>query len=572
MEEKHKETFDTIKEDIESEETGFTTGKNYEVFTSNRSISVMELYQMWKNKKLILQADFQRGFVYNLKKVSKIVESILLGVPLPTVYLSEERGVYFVIDGQQRLTSILGFIEGKLPNAQGNWIGYFRLNGLEVLAKHNSKKLNDLDSEERATFENYKLSTIIFKSDSDSDLKFEIFERLNTGSVALNDQELRNCIYRGDYNNLLKSLSSDLDFRQIIGIVKPESRMRDVELVVRFAAFFHNGYQTYISPIKRFLNKEMESFREIGETEKDIISKAFRQSVALTKNIFGTNAFKRFYTGSRTDNKGYWEKFKINVSLFDIIMYSFATYNENDLLRNKDSIRELLIFLMTSDEKFIESIEKSTSSTKAVNARFEIWTNNLEKILNKCKETNIVFTMDNKLSSFKNNSKCEHCKENIELVDDAILNTINHYWVPGERINENTKFLHRYCYNLLRGGTNPPPSPQSKGFPRYIKIEEKTIYCKHANDVLFEVANFLISKGKIHRNNCPIYTPSGTRYLISTSPRQPNGKGFFNPANLKANLYLEKNWSSSDCLSHSKYLIDNYKHGDDFYVNFDVQE
>ena len=132
-----------------------------------------------------------------------MIESALLDIPLPVVYISQETdGREYVIDGQQRLTSFFSFIDGKFPDG-----AEFKLSGLKVFKEFNRKTFTTLPEEEQDKIRYCKLRTIIFKKESDPNLKFEIFERLNTGSVSLNDQELRNCIYRGPYNGLLKELA-----------------------------------------------------------------------------------------------------------------------------------------------------------------------------------------------------------------------------------------------------------------------------------------------------------------------------------------------------------------------------
>jgi uncharacterized protein with ParB-like and HNH nuclease domain len=146
------------------------------------------------------------------------MESALLDIPLPVIYLSEEKdGKEYVIDGQQRLTSFFSFIDGMIPSGKE-----FKLTGLKVFKECNGKYFKDLEEAHQDRLRYYKLRTVTFAKDSDPNLKFEIFERLNTGSVSLNDQELRNCIYRGPYNRLLKELAEDPDFRYLMGLNGPE--------------------------------------------------------------------------------------------------------------------------------------------------------------------------------------------------------------------------------------------------------------------------------------------------------------------------------------------------------------
>ena len=167
-----------------------------------------------------------------------MIESILLTVPLPIIYLSEQLdGKEYVIDGQQRLTSLFSFIDGKFPSGEE-----FKLIGLNAYRELNKSGFKDIGEQLQDKISHYTLRSVTLLKQSSSDLKFEIFERLNTGSEPLNDQELRNCVYRGSYNHLLKELAADADFRGLLGLKLADKRLKDVELVLRFSAFFHSTY------------------------------------------------------------------------------------------------------------------------------------------------------------------------------------------------------------------------------------------------------------------------------------------------------------------------------------------
>jgi hypothetical protein len=216
----------------------------------------------------------------------------------------------------------------------------------------------------------FKIRTITFKKDSDQNLKFEIFERLNTGSVSLNDQELRNCIYRGEFNFLLRELSVDPDFTFLLGLKRPDKRMKDIELVLRFAAFYHATYLNYKPPMKNFLNIESKKYRDISKDDAQQLRTAFKHTCQIIRSMLGKNAFKRFYKGTAENPSGYWEPKKFNASLYDILIYTFAREDKNTVYQNLDSIREALIYLMTENQEFIDAIELSTSSLQAVTKRF----------------------------------------------------------------------------------------------------------------------------------------------------------------------------------------------------------
>ena len=367
----------------------------------------------------------------------------MLDIPLPIVYFSEESGgKVAVIDGQQRLTAFFSFIDGKFPNGKD-----FKLTGLKVFKDFNKKKFSELSDKYQEKISECKIRTITFKQDSDKDLKFEIFERLNSGSVKLNDQELRNCMYRGRYNDLLRELSNDKKYMDIMGYPKPHKRMMDVEYVLRFASFYNQTYLHYISPMKKFMNREMEQRKDIFDKEAQGLKNAFKNSVSLIHSLLGNNAFRRFIPGDDGQHpNGHWETKKFNASLFDILMWSFADKDKSLVMNNLDSIKERLIHLMCNQD-FIGSILLATSSKKRVGQRFDMWKRTLDGILSNQQKQPRCFSYSLKKKLYDKNPTCEICGNNISEIDDAAIDHIEQYWLGGKTISENARLTHRYCNN-----------------------------------------------------------------------------------------------------------------------------
>jgi hypothetical protein len=186
--------------------------------------------------------------------------------------------------------------------------GELVLKGLLVMSELNGKKYAELPDELKSRLKKSTIHTILIKKESQKEIRFEIYERLNTGSVKLNDQELRNCIYRGPYNELLMYLSGDEEFLELLGLKKPHNRMLDRELILRFFALYHKTYLRYEQPMKSFLNDEMEEKNNLSEAEKNDLKNKFKKSVELTKAAFGKNAFKRFIAGNERDSNGSYGK------------------------------------------------------------------------------------------------------------------------------------------------------------------------------------------------------------------------------------------------------------------------
>lgn len=417
-----------------------------EVLTRPSDPQVRALHEKKKRGKLILQPDFQRQFVWDRKKASRLIESVLLRVPLPIIYLSEQPdGKEYVIDGQQRLTSLFSFIDGAFPDGQP-----FKLIGLTAYEELNKKSFPEIGEEFQDRIQDYSLRTVTLLRHSDADLKFEIFERLNSGSEPLNDMELRNCIHRGAYNNLLKELAEDADFRALLGLSKADKRMRDAELVLRFASFFHATYLQYSPPMKRFFNQDMEKWKNISAADAEKLRAAFKNALQIVRSMLGSqNAFKRYYPGDIKNPNGRWEPKKFNASLFDVLMGVFWDKDKNQVMAALDPLSEGWLNLMATNAEFRESIELGTSSQDMVRRRFDLTRQLVEGILREHRVQPRCFTRELKKALFADNPACAICNQNISELDDAAVDHIEQYWRGGKTIPENARLTHRYC-NMAR--------------------------------------------------------------------------------------------------------------------------
>jgi len=230
--------------------------------------------------------------------------------------------------------------------------------------------------------------------------------------------------------------------------------MYDRELVLHFLAFYNQTYLSYKPPMKQFLNREMENNKNISEEKIKELRRVFKETVSMVKSVFGDKAFRRFIPGDEKDPNGRWEIRKINVGLFEIIMFGFSRYNKNQIIPLSDVIREELLHMMTSDKEFIDSISGSgTTSTAKVTTRFKKWLDALEKIVGMLKTEPRTFSWELKKQLYEQNPVCAICGNKIMLIDDAAIDHIEHYWRGGKTIPSNARLVHRYC-NLKRGGRN----------------------------------------------------------------------------------------------------------------------
>ncbi len=290
--------------------------------------AVRTLMDMVTEGELILDPDYQRNYRWSDEKASRFIESISLNIPVPVVYLAEEKdGTFSVIDGQQRLTSLFRFMR---PNEladlnQGDSIEELTLSGLKVRADLNGMKYSSLGRQDKSTLAKRPIRCIVVLNESDSTLKFEVFERLNTGSVSLTDQEVRNCIHRGSFNSLIKKLAQNPKFQEMISLPpNNQATMKDVELVLRFLAYKDFDESTgYSDSYTEHLNSYMEENREIGATAAKNITDNFEATIDLIYRALGPG--KAFRKPLEPENeKSLYAHNIINGAIYESQMVAFS--------------------------------------------------------------------------------------------------------------------------------------------------------------------------------------------------------------------------------------------------------
>jgi hypothetical protein len=404
-----------------------------------KDFSIREFLTMKNDGELVLQPLYQRNFVATDLIASKLIESILLDVPIPVVYLAEEQdGSYSVIDGQQRLTSFLSFLDGKFPDSRP-----FKLSGLKVLPELNRRLFVELENELQKKIRSTTIHSIIIKKESNPDIKFEIFERLNTGSTKLNEDEIRNTVYRGSYIELLAELSENQTFHELIQKDNFKKRMIYRGMVLRFLALSEKSYLNYKSSMKQFSNKELRDNRNLNVEKRKEYKTRFEHCLDLVKVVFGDMAFRRYIPGSNED-AGKWASTQINMSLFDLQMVGFVNYSKNQVLSKADAIREELLNLMATDMEFQNLIGFRTSNTDNVKKRFKIYMDMLERVIGDKMYSDRNFSFAIKEELFKNNPYCAISGQKILSIEDSEVDHIIPYSKGGKTEKSNAQLVLRY--------------------------------------------------------------------------------------------------------------------------------
>ena len=335
----------------------------------------MELIAEWKRKgKLILDPNFQRREVWNIKQMSQFIESLILGIPIPSVLLADDKknNRYVVIDGKQRLNTIIEFLACE-KEGQG-----FKLKGLEILDELNNYDYHKLLTDGKSVhylsrFQDAILKASIVKNYTEDQLYF-IFNRLNTGSVPLSTQELRQSLFPGKFLNYVNEFSYDNEsLKKVLGIKKPDKRMKDVELVVRYFSFkfFRKDYS---NSLNKFFNNTCVFFNDNWIEKESIIKE---ECIKLTKAIdfvfakLGTSAFKAYLQNKETNE---WKFGPINRPMFDLLSVVFSEEeNRTKIDNNNIDLEEFIIDLFTNNERFYDAFLPTTHSKDKTDRRFDLF-------------------------------------------------------------------------------------------------------------------------------------------------------------------------------------------------------
>ncbi len=329
-----------------------------------------------------LNPNFQRRDAWDKSRKSKFIESLILGLPVPQVVLAEskeQRGSYIVLDGKQRLLSIRQFAADENDGVYEQ----LKLSGLEIRRDLIGLNLDSLRKstiyfDELSSFENQPIRTVVIKNWPNERFLYHVFLRLNTGSVSLSPQELRQALHPGlfvTFLDLESSKSSSL--REILKNTKADFRMRDAELLLRFIAY-KNFLNAYSGSLKDFLDATCKRLNdEWHERELSIKSdvKALESAHQKTKEIFGKNSYRK-WTGAGYENR-------FNRAIYDVMMLSFSDPSVRMVARGKAvEIEEAFKNLCTTDIDFKTSIETTTKSISATCARISIWNKTLNDVIN----------------------------------------------------------------------------------------------------------------------------------------------------------------------------------------------
>ena len=322
--------------------------------TENRT--VFEIVRRIQREMFIMDPEFQRDFVWNADKQSKLIESVLMRIPLPVFYIAErDDGKVVVVDGLQRLTTFLKFVTDGFR---------LRLPGQPDL---NGRSFSELEYRLQNRIEDCNLTLYIIDSKAPERARLDIFERVNSGE-PLSRQQMRNCLYLGESTRFLRREAETPLFLEVTSGSLNRSSMRDREFINRFCGFSLLDIKQYRGDMDLFLSQTLREMNRMNQSGLHNLSHQLQNGLSNNFELFGTYSFRKHTRQHRIQKSRHNP---INASLWDVMCTGLSLYSLNDIKLKKSALLSEF-YLLLKDEEFQSTITLSTNQTSKVTGRFEI--------------------------------------------------------------------------------------------------------------------------------------------------------------------------------------------------------
>ena len=357
--------------------------EDIDVITQSRTIDL--LLARLREGELDLSPDFQRrGNLWNVARKSGLIESVLLRIPIPSLYISENKdGDYTVVDGLQRLCAIAHFVEhAALNKAVNATLDPMRLEGLESLTEYNNRSFAELPRKLQRRILETELTLHVIRPGTPQKVRFNIFSRINRGGLPLTAQEIRNAIYPGQWRDVVKKMSKSKEFLSATYHKIKGERMEDLELILRFAAHYIMAKNNEVRPpddnLDDFLNDFVEKHSARWSPERwESVEIAFKRAMLAAPKVFGHMAFRK-YSAPNAPRK------PINRGLFETEAVALACRDESDLKALAGLSNEVQRLFKTQFEiypTFSNALLYATGRGSAANTRLKYINNILDEAL-----------------------------------------------------------------------------------------------------------------------------------------------------------------------------------------------
>lgn len=312
-------------------------------------MSLYEIKRRIERKDIETAPDFQRESVWRQKQKSELIESVLMGIPIPVFYFFEKKdGKIQIVDGKQRISTFMDFMNDQ-----------FDLKQLNIIKSIRGKKFSSLEPIQQRKIEDYQIDAYIIQPPTPEQVKFNIFDRINRGGTSLNNQEMRNALYQGRSTELINKLSQEQTFKKATANSIPSKRMKDRYIILRFIGFYmyfskincdfkyEGNIDEFLSKVMVFLNGTNDTYL-CGELER-----LFKEVMNFAHTQYGEDIF-------RFNNPNGSNKRPINMALFESLSYFFALCIDHNKTPTKEDV-DRLKGIFDKSGKFIRGIDSVAS-------------------------------------------------------------------------------------------------------------------------------------------------------------------------------------------------------------------
>lgn len=336
-------------------------------------MSFRELITMYEEDELV-KPELQRKYVWNKDEASRFIDSILLGLPVPSIFLAKVGEQRLIIDGYQRILTVYDYVRGIFSG--DNKI--FKLSNSDIVNQRwRGKAFAELTSDEQKRIKNSTIHAIIFEQkypQNDTGM-YQIFERINASGRILKSQEIRNCVYHGKFNTLIMKLNKDHNWRMLFGSENEDPRMADVELVLRFFAMYDFCRDDEITvkqiELKKYLNEYMSKMNKADDETLEYYAQIFTATMSLIFEKIGKNAFRNL-TKITAKNPIQQYANAFHPAIFDAVGQAAAYIVENKVQLRQDRDYEHAHRELLNDDEFKDCISIRTTNVDKIKRRIEI--------------------------------------------------------------------------------------------------------------------------------------------------------------------------------------------------------
>lgn len=352
-------------EEKENDDDFYSNNDLYNINSWGADLSFRELINMYEEEEL-LKPELQRKYVWDKTEASRFIESLLMGLPVPSIFLSKvDDDKKLIIDGYQRIMTVYDYVKRGIFTKDNT---LFKLsNSKRINEKWRGKSFKELSQEEQRRIRSTTIHAIIFeqKTPKNDTSLYQIFERINTSGRSLTAQEIRNCIYQGKFNDLLFELNKNYKWRELFGDKEEDSRMKDIESILRYFSLKKDNIpkdKIQIS-LKSQLNDIMYKFNNLKNENLENYKKEFERVIDYIYVNIGSNAFHNISakTGEVIE--------RFNPNIFDSISLATLYMLENNEEKNKYDDLYIKRIALLNDIKFKEYISERTTNVENINGR-----------------------------------------------------------------------------------------------------------------------------------------------------------------------------------------------------------